>query len=155
MMTGGGDTTEVRLSRLWISAAKIAKNRFGKYFIELQPGHCRQSEEVGPQEIPSLVICIYAVTRQSKICRGCSVQKSVAGCNTMGGITARRYTYMRQLDRFRWPDGLIGSTKSCAGIYGLRHIGLRAFRVVKFEVIRTLADEAYGAVPRREPDHMS
>ncbi len=35
-------------------------------------------------------ICIYAVIRLSKICRGCSIRKSGAGCNITGGIIARR-----------------------------------------------------------------
>src|ERR1019366_8728042 len=95
-------------------------------------------------------ICIYAVTRQSKICRGCSIRKSVAGSNTTGGSIARRYIRTCVNWTARWPVGRIGNTKSCVVINGGRHIGLRAFRVV----IRSYSHTgrwACSAVPRREP----
>src|ERR1035438_6200070 len=95
-------------------------------------------------------ICIYAVTRQSKICRGCSIQRSEAGCNTTGGIIARRYIRTCVNWTVRWPIGRTGNTKSCAVIYGGRPIGLRVFR----GVIRSCSHTgrwACGVAPWWEP----
>jgi hypothetical protein len=95
-------------------------------------------------------ICIHAVTRLSKICRGCSIQRSVDGCNTTGGIIARRYIPICVNWTARWPIGRTGNTKSCGDIYGGRHIGSRAFRVVIRSCSLT-GRWACGVAPWREP----
>src|ERR1700686_3216724 len=95
-------------------------------------------------------ICIYAVTSPSKICHGCSIQRFGVDCNTMGGITARRYIRTCVNWTAHWPIGRIGNTKSCAVIYGGRHIGSRAFRVAIPSCFLT-GRWAYGVAPWREP----
>ena len=93
--------------------------------------------------------CIYAVARSSKLCRGCSIRKFVAGCNTTGGTIARRY--IRTCNwTVRWPVGPIENTKSCAVIYGGRGTGLRGFRVV-IRGCSLTGRWAYGVAPEWEP----
>jgi hypothetical protein len=95
-------------------------------------------------------ICIYAVTKPSKICRGCSIQKSGAGCNFTGGIIARRCIPICVNWTARWPIGRIGNTKSCAAIYGGQRIGLRGFHGAIPNCLLT-GRWARGVVPWREP----
>src|SRR5882724_7212069 len=150
MTTGGGDT-RTRSSIFWAMVFSRGDRRIdsastsstsARPFPTKRGSRSARRFEAG--------ICIYAVTSPSKICRVCSIQRSVAGCNTTGGITARRYIRTCVNWTVHWPIGPIGSTRSCAVIYGGRHIGLRAFRVVIRRCSLT-GRWACGAVPWREP----
>src|SRR5712692_9445543 len=68
----------------------------------------------------------------------------------MGGIIARRYIRICVNWTGHWPNGRIGSTKSCADIYGGRHTGLRVFHVVIRSCSLT-GRWACGVAPWREP----
>src|ERR1019366_6644493 len=150
MTTGGGDT-RTRSSIFWAMVFSRGDRRIGsastsstsaRPFPTKRGNRSARRFEAG--------ICIYAVTRPSKICRGCSIQRSVAGCNITGGIIARRCIPICVNWTARWPIGRIGNTKSCAVIYGGRHIGLRAFP----GVIRSCSLTgrwACGVAPWREP----
>src|ERR1039458_5272120 len=150
MTTGGGDT-RTRSSIFWAMVFSRGDRRIGsastsstsaRPFPTKRGNRSARRFEAG--------ICIYAVTRPSKICRGCSIQRSVAGCNITGGIIARRCIPICVNWTARWPIGRIGNTKSCAVIYGGRHIGLRAFP----DAIRSCSLTGRwvcGVVPWREP----
>jgi len=89
-----------------------SKNRFGKYFINFSPAI---SDEAGKSIARRFEAgtCIYAVTSESKICRGCSIQNPWLAAVLRAVLPLALYPYMRQLDRSlaHWR---IGSTKSCA-----------------------------------------
>src|ERR1035438_5701041 len=138
-----------------------SKNRYGKYFINFSP---TISDSTSARPFPTkrgsrsarrfeAGICIYAVTRQSKICRECSIQRSGVGCNTTGGIIARPCTLITLTCvnwTARWPIGRTGNTRSCAVICAGQRIGLRAFRGGIRSCLRT-GIWASGAAPWREP----
>src|ERR1017187_3094540 len=150
MTTGGGDT-RTRSSIFWAMVFSRGDRRIGsastsstsaRPFPTKRGNRSARRFEAG--------ICIYAVTRPSKICRGCSIQRSVAGCNITGGIIARRCIPICVNWTACWPIGRIGNTKSYAVIYGGRHIGLRAFP----DAIRSCSLTGRwvcGVVPWREP----
>src|SRR6266536_1973179 len=88
--------------------------------------------------------------RRSKICLGCSTRCFGAGSNITGGSTARRYIRrcVNWIDH--GPDGLIGSTKSCADICAGRRIGSRVSRDAIRSCGRT-GSWVCGVAPWREP----
>ena len=150
MIIGGGDTRTKSLI-FWATVSSRGDRRIGsgstssasaRQFPTKRGNRSARRFEAG--------ICIYAVTRRSKICRGCSIQRSGAGCNTTGGIIARRYIRTCVNWTVRWPIGRIGNTKSYAVIYGGRHIGLCVFRVV-IQSCLLIGRWAWGVVPWREP----
>src|ERR1035437_1868055 len=150
MTTGGGDT-RTRSSIFWAMVFSRGDRRIGsagtsstsaRPFPTKRGNRSVRRFEAG--------ICIYAVTRPSKICHGCSIRRSGVGCNITGGIIARRCIPICVNWTARWPIGRIGNTKSYAVIYGGRHIGLRAYP----GVIRSCSLTgrwARGVVPWREP----
>jgi hypothetical protein len=150
MGTGGGDS-RTRSSIFWGMVFSLGDRRIvsvstsstsARPFPTRRGSRSARRFEAG--------ICICAVIRPSKICRGCSIRKSVAGCNITGGIIARRCIPICVSWTVRWPIGHIGSTKSCAVICDGRRIGLRAFRGAIRSCSRT-GRWAGGVAPWREP----
>jgi len=91
-------------------------------------------------------IYIYAVTSESKICRGCSTRSFGGGSSITDAFTGRRS--IRRCGNWidHWPDGPNGNTRSCAGICAGQHIGSRVSRDVIRRCGRTGRWES-GAVP--------
>src|ERR1039458_2808732 len=150
MMTGEGDT-RTRSSIFWAMGFSRGDRRIGtastsstsaRPFPTKRGSRSARRFEAG--------ICIYAVTRQSKICRECSIQRSGVGCNTTGGIIARPCTLTCVNWTARWPIGRTGNTRSCAVICAGQRIGLRAFRGGIRSCLRT-GRWASGVAPWREP----
>src|SRR5438105_14069712 len=113
MMTGGGDT-RTKNSIFWAMVFSRGDRRIGlgstsstsaRPFLTKRGSRFARRFEAG--------ICIYAVTRQSKICRGCVCARAVFNPKIRGWLQyygrfyrSALYPYMRQLDRSlaHWAD---------------------------------------------------
>ncbi len=128
-----------------VRTVKIPKANGGetvRQFLTRRCERCGQRFEAGT--------CTYAVTSQSRICRGCSIRSFAGGSNTTDAFTGRRS--IRRCGNWidRWPAGPIGNTRSCAGICAGRLTGSRVSR----DAIRSCGRTGRwvcGVAPWREP----
>ena len=94
--------------------------------------------------------CTDAAIGPSRIFRVCTTRLSGVGSSITGGFITRRFILLCVSWIGRWPDGPIGSTRSCEAISAERGTGWRGFRA-GIQVYSHTGRWACGVVPWLEP----